>query len=122
MLSGHADYWLYDKDVNSKVVIRVHKRPPFRLFTPIGFAKRDCPIDPDKLLQKRITKVIREGPADFEIMEDGNWKNSSLNYQWTGETLFEIADDSVPIRESVSRRRDRIRGNCNGRAEQIHVR
>jgi len=51
MYSGQADCWLYDKDVNSKVVVRVHKRPRFRLFTPTGFAKRDCPIDPDKLLQ-----------------------------------------------------------------------
>ena len=103
LYSGQADCWLYDKDVNSKVIVRVHKRPRFRLFTPIGFAQHDCPNDPEKLLQKRIAKVIRDGQADFEIMEDDDWNNSSLNYQWTGETLFEIADDSVPIRESVSR-------------------
>jgi len=47
--------------------------------------------------------VIREGQLNFEILEHDDWDNSSLNYLSTGETLVDIADESVPIRESVSR-------------------
>ena len=64
---------------------------------------QDCPIDPSRLVPKRLTKVVREGQTEEEYVEHDNWDDANLEYQWTGETLFEIIDDSVPVQDSVSR-------------------
>lgn len=78
------------------LVIRVHKHPRKKLFTPLDVD--DCPVDPSKLENGRLTCMTFVGGAGDDVLEDF-WNNEinaqrRLAYHWVGETCFKLKDDA----------------------------
>ena len=77
------------------LVIRMHKHPRRNLFTPLDSG--DCPVDPSKLENGRLTRMTFVGGAGNDVLEDF-WDNEKtarrrLAYHWVGETCFKLKDD-----------------------------
>ena len=73
----------------------MHKHPRRNLFTPLDTG--DCPVDPSKLENGRLTRMTFVGGAEDDVLEDV-WDNESgahrrLAYHWVGETCFKLKDD-----------------------------
>ena len=78
------------------LVIRVHKHPRRNLFTPLDTG--DCPVDPSKLENGRLTRMTFVGGAGGNDVLEDVWDNEGgahrrLAYHWEGETCFKLKDD-----------------------------
>lgn len=67
-----------------------------KLFTPLDVD--DCPVDPSKLENGRLTCMTFVGVAGDDVLEDF-WNNEinahrRLAYHWVGETCFKLKDDA----------------------------
>ena len=94
--TGPDDAWRFD----GRYVSRVHHRPRYHFFTPTGVQAEGIPVAVEKLLNHRITKIMKSGTSASFSQYDEDWLDpavarSFLPYLWVGESIFEVAAEHI---------------------------